>query len=221
MLALGEFLVKELKLRERGDWLERWLAHHLAELIARVDANGGAGELAEATDIILRLWAGRANLPGTVNPLGRYREALEALLALREGQVPRVSFRSKPSSLVALCDRIPRLLQALLALSAVTQGGDEQTPRAVADCLAEEERKLLASLEVWIFNSDASGQGVLGPPAKTPVEELRGVVYRLIDETIAELQEMRGGRTHQDIRGEQTLRRAPVPSRTLDAPDGA
>lgn len=194
MLALGEHLVKQFGLRERGDWLERWLAHHLAGLIARV-SSGESGGLTEVTEVILRLWAGRANLPGTVNPLARYREALEALLALRNGQVPRVP-DSRPPSLVALCDRIPRLLDGLIALLAAEEGGDEATPKAVSDCLEEEERILLASLGPWIFNAAPSEQEPACPP-QTRVEVLRGNVNRLIDETIADLKEIRARSAHR------------------------
>jgi hypothetical protein len=52
VLALGRHLVAELQLEQSVDTLGRWLAHHVAELIARAeaaeDATGRASALTDA-----------------------------------------------------------------------------------------------------------------------------------------------------------------------------
>ena len=59
--------------------LERWLAHHVAEVIAEADQAVGpakAASEARAVDLILQLWVHWRALPEPVDPLGGYREAV-------------------------------------------------------------------------------------------------------------------------------------------------
>src|SRR5438552_13165247 len=84
VLELGTHIVKELELKDRGDTLNRWLAHHVAELIydaehATADPKARREAQKRATETILKIWDHRANLPGHANPLARYREILEVL----------------------------------------------------------------------------------------------------------------------------------------------
>ena len=45
-LALGRTIVRQLELEDRGTVLERWLAHHLAEVIAEADQAVGVAKAA-------------------------------------------------------------------------------------------------------------------------------------------------------------------------------
>jgi hypothetical protein len=82
VLALGQAIVQELKLDNRGAVLERWLAHHLAELMTEAGSAIGPAKAAaeqQAVDVILKLWMHRRALPEPVDPLGGYRNAIEVL----------------------------------------------------------------------------------------------------------------------------------------------
>ena len=75
----GDTVEDELELKDRGTVLERWLAHHLAEVITEAEHAVEPAKVAseaQAVDLILRLWAHRRTLPEPVDPLGGYREAV-------------------------------------------------------------------------------------------------------------------------------------------------
>lgn len=65
VLELGRAIVRELELEARGKVLERWLAHHLAELMAEADRAIGlekAPAERQVVDLILRLWSRREEM---------------------------------------------------------------------------------------------------------------------------------------------------------------
>ncbi|MBG3876430.1 hypothetical protein FVW20_05150 [Desulfovibrio oxamicus] len=91
VLALGQEIVRQLKMDERGFVLERWLAHHLAETIAAAGAaTGGARIVAEerAVTLILKLWVHRRALPEPIDPLGGFRDAIKVLSRLMPSANP-------------------------------------------------------------------------------------------------------------------------------------
>ncbi len=106
ILALGQAIVRELELDDRGAVLERWLAHHLAELMSEADREVGPTKAAaeqQAVDLILRLWMHRRVLPEPVDPLGGYRDAIAVLGRLMPEADPWARYRrhgsyKKPSS---------------------------------------------------------------------------------------------------------------------------
>lgn len=94
-LALGRELVRNLKLDARGTMLERWLAHHLAELMVEAERTTGSAKAeaeTRAADLILRLWARRHNLPAAADPLGDYREAIAVLSRLKPDRNPWATY---------------------------------------------------------------------------------------------------------------------------------
>lgn len=195
-MELGKHIVTELQLRERGDWLRHWLAHHIAELIR--DAQDApdqhtrrrAAEL--ATEAILKVWGHRADLPGNVNPLAHYREALKTLLELKPPNNGSLKFLSHFSGdpVVTLVRRLPRLVEALVILpSARSNPSHPTTSSAVKNFLTDEENSLLNRLQVRIR--------VIGreddehPSAKTDLQRFEGAANKLIDDTIDDLRKIR------------------------------
>lgn len=154
ILELGQIIVQQLKLQERGEVLTRWIAHHLAELIAEAaQAVGPAKVEAEkrAVDLILKLWLHRRALPEPVDPLGSLRPAIAVLERLMPDQNPW-HFHRKPG------DSLETILQDIFQnMARVTLAGIELTQRtqvrpiakAEENMLETEEVRLLAMLERW------------------------------------------------------------------------
>ena len=81
-MALGQAIVRQLELQDCGAVLERWLAHHLAEVIAEAEQAVGPAKAAfdaQAVALVLKLCAHRRALPEPGDPHGGYRKAVEVL----------------------------------------------------------------------------------------------------------------------------------------------
>jgi hypothetical protein len=71
VVALGKKLVDELGLDQSVDTLGRWMAHHVAELIASAESANPADAMEarkKCFNAVLKLWAHRAELPGGRRP---------------------------------------------------------------------------------------------------------------------------------------------------------
>ncbi|HLL46276.1 MAG TPA: hypothetical protein VK399_06190 [Longimicrobiaceae bacterium] len=153
-MALGQTIVRELELDARGKVLERWLAHHLAELIAEADgAAGRQKEKAErkAVDLILRLWMHRRALPSPVDPLGGYREAIAVLSALVPDANPWKRYRhhhTYEGLLQEIFETVSWITIDGLLLTHV--GHVRAISEAESAALEEEEIYLQAEIEKWM-----------------------------------------------------------------------
>lgn len=154
ILALGQEIVRELQLDARGAVLERWLAHHLAQLMSEADRTTGLEKAAaerRAVGLILRLWKHRRALPERVDPLGGLRDAIEILGLLNPAADPwRRSPRNRPYD-----DILHEIFEAMCGVVAggilLTHMVDARPlPEAAARMLEEEERSLHAELERWL-----------------------------------------------------------------------
>jgi hypothetical protein len=82
VLALGEALVEQFKLKPDDDFLGQWIAHHLAEKFTEYkNAKGGAKDVlgAELIDTILKFWKHRAVFPRGHAPFENYDAVIRAL----------------------------------------------------------------------------------------------------------------------------------------------
>jgi hypothetical protein len=210
-LELGKHIVTELELKDRGEILDRWLAHHVAELIHDAEHSTDPKARREAqktaTDTILKIWDRRANLPGHANPLARYREILEVLSELRPDPTDWFARmgRNKGGVIGNLYRRFPKLLKALLLLTLPQSERDvPETNRIVRKFLKDHENRLLSSLEIRLqFVGDTSSPKP-EKSAKLPDDygELKKVADKLISDTIADLKNLQSrGRGPQNRRG--------------------
>lgn len=85
LLSLGKRLVAELESDESRDTLSHWMAHHIAGLISRIEADGPAGQTeleGECRRAILELWSHRNSFRGSSRPFGNLEQLLQTIEAL-------------------------------------------------------------------------------------------------------------------------------------------
>ena len=154
VLALGQVMVRQLELKDRGTVLERWLAHHLAEVIAEADRAVGPAKRAseaQAVELVLKLWVHRRALPEPVDPLGGYRKAVEVLDRL----VPEANpwaYRRRPETYDALLHEMFELLSRIVLAGLLLTQGSRARPVTAEESkgLEEEEVYLQSVFEQWM-----------------------------------------------------------------------
>ena len=85
VVKLGKRLVTELDGDESRDTLSHWMAHHIADLIKRLEAQGSGDRLeleAECRRAILELWAHRNSFRSSSRPFAKLDRLLNTLEAL-------------------------------------------------------------------------------------------------------------------------------------------
>ncbi len=154
ILALGRVIIEQLELNDRGTLLDRWLAHHVAELIAQADSNVGEAKLAaetRAVEVILKLWASRRSLPVHADPLGGFREAIAFLERLKPEENPwaRLGWSgTQEGALRELFDTMSRIVVGGILLTASARGYSLSAEEEGA--LEADEQYLLAALKQWM-----------------------------------------------------------------------
>lgn len=86
IVAFGRQLVEELGLEPSVDTLGRWMAHYLAEVMAKAEKAQGSKKAAaerEVFELILRFWNHRSSMPGR-RPLQSFTPIFRTLEALQE-----------------------------------------------------------------------------------------------------------------------------------------
>lgn len=152
-MVLGQAIVRQLELEDRGTVLERWLAHHLAEVMAEAERAVGpakAASEAQAVDLVLKLWAHRRALPEPVDPLGGYRQAIEVLGRLVPEADPWAHFR-QPTSCDGLLREMFQLLSRIVLAGLLLTQISRTRPIAAEESamLEEEEKYLVSAFEQW------------------------------------------------------------------------
>ena len=146
-------IVRQLDLKERGQVLERWLAHHLAEVMAEADEAVGPAKAeieAQAVDLILKLWTHRRALPEPIDPLDGYRKAVNVLGRLMPEANPWWHFHRSNNDEDLLFDMFGILSRIIVAGLLLTQVSHVR--RITAEelkGLEEGEIRLHSMLEEW------------------------------------------------------------------------
>ena len=155
-MALGQVIVRQLELADRGTVPDRWLAHHLAEVIADADRTVGPAKAASesrAVDLILKLWAHRRALPESADPLGGYQRAIEVLGRLAPDANPWTHFGRPHTSDDLLRDIFRTMSRIVLAGLVLTlHSRPRPVTREESKGLAEEEIYLRSVFERWLPN---------------------------------------------------------------------
>jgi hypothetical protein len=197
-LELGKTLVRELDLDGGRDTLARWMAHHLAELITQAEeSKSSAARKAaakRATDTILKIWDHRSNLPECADPMGQYRQILKVLTGLvsRPADIPRLQWQGRHRSIDRLYHRLSRLIRVLLLLDLQrSEKSRASASRLIRKFLTTEENRLLALFEVRLRVSDSGSEPQQSEQVPAEHERFRKLARKLIDETLAALEELR------------------------------
>jgi hypothetical protein len=154
VLDLGESIVRHLQIDDRGAILDRWLAHHLAEMLSNVQqATGTEKEAAEgkAVDLVLKLWSHRRALPEAADPLGGYRDAIAVLGRLVPDANPWARYRGSQPKEHLLRELFTCMSKAVLGgilLSHLSR--PRPTTPAEKKALQKEELILLEAMEAWM-----------------------------------------------------------------------
>ena len=160
VLALGRVIVQQLELASRGDVLERWLAHHLAEVMDQVDRATGAERVSaekRAVDLILKLWAHQRSLPKNADPLGGCRAAINVLSRLSRKSNPWMHIRSSRQYYELLHEMFEihsRSVVAGLLLTQKVRLRELAPEESIA--LHDDEAAILSELEEWTQHYSSS-----------------------------------------------------------------
>ena len=158
-MELGRAIVRQLELDRRGELPTRWMAHHLAELIATAESVKGAA-LREAEDraaeLVMKLWSIRSALPGAADPLIEFRAAIKVLEAMMPSANPwRLSRGNTADAL--LSEMFGAMALSIMAGLLLTRSRElRNIDEAEWNALSEEERLLAGTLALW--------QDLLGKP---------------------------------------------------------
>jgi hypothetical protein len=197
--------VRELGFEDRVDTLERWMAHHLAELIDTAESGVTATERLKArrsaTETILKIWEHRTSLPGKAYPLAPYKDVLKVLDRLWPGNNPfryfsRYTETKREQHTADLFDRLSRLIITLLLMKLSSNEEFTKVDDAAIEALSETEQHVLEALQQWggLFAPESGSSGRTrkskgdGGVAHVNLEE---AALQLIDTTMTTLGELR------------------------------
>ncbi|WP_027258257.1 hypothetical protein [Leisingera aquimarina] len=170
ILTLGTALIKELELDD-ADTLDRWMAHHIADLMYRAENTTGPGKPEaerECRNAIIELWKHRA---GHSRRLARFGRSESLLQLLRRNRWERLSPpKSDSHSDEKESDNWFRAAQELresfeelqrvafdLAARAIPESERNSLLAAKSSSLLDEDAELLLTLVRW-SNSEAKNK---------------------------------------------------------------
>ena len=153
-MALGSAIVDEMRLDARGEVLQRWMAHYLAETIYAAETSTGVKKAkleGHAVALILKLWAHRRALPEPVDPLSGCREAVQVLKRLQPEANPWLRRSNERPGETHLSHIFDAMSRAMLGSIALTQLKVVAAPAAeFAEHLDPDEIALLKAFEQWL-----------------------------------------------------------------------
>lgn len=152
-MELGRAIVDQLEIDHRGEVLDKWMAHHLAELIKAAETSEGkARQEAEdrAVELILKLWANRRALPGAADPVKGYRNAINVLAAMFPSGDPWRYYRRGHTAEKLLHEMFGAMVHLVMSGLLLTRNLELRTIQdAEWDALSAEERLLVEILNTW------------------------------------------------------------------------
>ena len=153
MISLGEKIVAELGQDQSVDTLSRWMAHYVAEKIE--DASTAKGEdhdqrMSECSDVILKLWRHRNQLPKGMRPFEDIEPIFRVLKSLDiEDTTPRYFRESNlAADLDSMDESVARWLRNALEI-------DRTARMLIRYCLAIAARDPANECKDWLSLAEA------------------------------------------------------------------
>lgn len=148
-LELGKLLVRETMVDNYENTLAVWMAHYLAELIAKAELEGDShvGQLArsEACSLVFKLWENRAELSGRANPMAKLEDAVNQLNAMdADGHFLRERPKGTHSPLTEFQESASKLFASMFLL---TLPSEIATGDIAEQNLSSVEQKLIQKLD--------------------------------------------------------------------------
>jgi hypothetical protein len=180
-LELGQHLVNELGLEESTDTLERWMAHHVAELMVKAaqESDPDLRQKAQdrAVETILKIWERRKTLPGDADPLKRYERVVNLFVQLEEPPKPWGG-RNRTSTQAAYLELfldLRRLVDTILTLEGCSPHFLKTgIVAAVAPFQTDSEKELLSLFRKLTGGSDLMRQS-------SPLDDLESEFASAVD----------------------------------------
>lgn len=147
-MELGDYPVRELELQRSTHTLERWMAHHLAELMNESKSAATPKIRRQARDraiqLIVKIWEQRRGLNANIDPLSTYKSVLPALNLLNADSMAWVSRDSSNEHKLAakLFRQAQRIVLSTLG-DVLPKRPKEPRPNVVTKFLREFENSLL------------------------------------------------------------------------------
>jgi hypothetical protein len=170
VIELGKSLADAL---DASDIVGRWMAHHLADLITRSEAQPNDHELARETrEVVLKFWEHNAGGRFRATPFGHLQPVLAALARLEPDPPPWAHFRTFSAEELPSADDLARypVLEAVADM-------DREFGRLVRLAVALAAQSALDREEPWVLAATAVG----GTEVDDVVQQLQSRVraYRL------------------------------------------
>ncbi len=158
VLVLGHHLTTELGFADSCDTLGKWMSHHLAEVLDRIENEEIPDKKADyqhqAVELILKIWKHRSSLNGDAYPLARFKDIISALSILSpKANVWEKNRLGKYESLAAdSFSMITDLYKALHFVEFVSlkSAKSKQVPPSV---LSNDEQEMYEILTSWVDDS--------------------------------------------------------------------
>ena len=152
-MRLGARIVRELEIDQSTSTLNRWMAHHLAEVIKTAESAEGSSKEAlqeQAVSLILDLWERRRGLPGNAYPLSQLEDVISVLKRLNPEASP---FRiRRGNDMEELLSRLFDALQIIVIHGTLLVAKASESPddvETLTPFLDEEEINVIETVAGW------------------------------------------------------------------------
>ena len=195
-MVLGHHLATELGFSDSCDTLGKWMSHHLAEMMDRVEREKDAEKKEkyqqQTVELILKIWEHRSSLNGDAYPLAKFKGMIDSLSILSpEANVWERNRLGKYESLAAdSFSMIIDLYRTLHFIEFVSLESfrSKQVPSAV---LSDEEQKIYDFLTKWAEEEIGFRSLESSPSNKTESESAVDSVCHFIDKLCGKLNDLK------------------------------
>ena len=202
-MVLGHHLATELGFSESCDTLGKWMSHHLAEMIDRVEREENPEKKEkyqqQTVELILKIWDHRSSLNETAYPLTRFKSIIDSLSILSpEANVWDRQRLGRYESLAAdsfsMVGDLYRMLHFIEFVSLKSVRSKQVPPSVFSD----EEQKLYDFLTTWAEKEIDFRSSKTSSSDKKELENATDSVCDFIDKLCVKLNELKNEISGED-----------------------